>query len=66
MAATFSSAVTLDNPGGIRFAQVTLTPADTETPGEYTAEWEITFSDTRKETVPNGPKLTVQITPQLG
>lgn len=28
MAATFSSAVTLDNPGGIRFAQVTLTPAD--------------------------------------
>ena len=49
--------------GTVKYAWIA---ADTDTPGEYTAEWEITFSDTRKETVPNGPKLTVQITPQLG
>jgi len=42
------------------------TAADTDTAGLYTAEWEITFTDTRKETVPNGSKLIVEVVPDLG
>lgn len=38
-------------------------PGDTATPGAYLAEWQITFSDGRRLTVPNGTPITVEAHP---
>lgn len=38
---------------------------DTDTPGRYWAEFEVTFSDGRKQTFPNPGYLSVLITEQL-
>jgi len=39
---------------------------DTATAGYYTGEWEVTYSDGRKLTVPNGKKLSVAVVADLG
>lgn len=44
-----------------------LQPGDTDTPGRYKAEFEVTFLDGSVETFTNTPtKLRVVITPELG
>ncbi|PZN05071.1 MAG: hypothetical protein DIU76_08285 [Bacillota bacterium] len=46
--------------------RVVFEPGDTDTPGQYHAEFEATYSDGRKETYPSHGYLTVQILPDLG
>lgn len=50
--------------GHIRYAWVT---GDTDTPGRYECEFQVTFSDGSIETFRNGENnLKIQITPELG
>jgi len=46
------------NPGE---AYYVWRPGDTDTAGEYEEEWEITYPDTRKETLPVRSKVLVTI-----
>lgn len=41
-------------------------PGETEEAGTYRSEFEVTFSDGRKETYPNSGYLTIEIIPDLG
>lgn len=38
---------------------------DTDTPGTYEAEWEVTLADTRTVTFPNDGYLTVEVTEEV-
>lgn len=40
--------------------------ADTNTAGDFNAEFQITFSDARVKTYPNTANFTVHVTPDLG
>lgn len=50
--------------GGV--VSVTFQSADTATSGEYSAEFEITWNDGGKETIPNDGWLTITILDDLG
>lgn len=39
---------------------------DTDTPGLYVAEWEVTFGSGQKQTHPNGSHLRILVLPDLG
>lgn len=39
---------------------------DTDTAGEYEAEFQVTFSDSSIQTFPNGGNLSIYIYPQVG
>lgn len=39
---------------------------DTDTPGLYIGEWEVTYSGSRKETYPNGQYLGIRVLEDLG
>lgn len=58
------AAEVLDATGGVvRFVPE---PGDTDVAGTYRAEFEVTFSDGRKESYPNTGYITVEIIPDLG
>lgn len=48
--------------------KVSYTPSatDTDTPGDYIAEWQVTFSGGAVETFPNGDWLKVRVLDDLG
>lgn len=53
--------------GGAGHVRYTLQAGDTDTPGRYKAEFEVTFLDGSVETFTNTPnQLRVVITPELG
>lgn len=58
-AATVVSAV----GGQVRYS---WTAADTDTAGVYDAEFEVTFSDTTKQTFPNAEPIAVMVYEDLG
>lgn len=41
-------------------------PPDTDTDGNFKAEFEVTFGDGRAETFPNNKNIIIKITPDLG
>ena len=53
------------NTGTAGDVQYSWIAADTATDGTFNCEWEITFADTRVETVPNSGHDTVTITEDL-
>ena len=58
-----ATATIVDGPNGI----VSYTPisADTDTPGSYTAEWEVTYLSGAKQTFPDPGYNTVTVTADL-
>lgn len=59
-----AAATVVDGAAG--HVRYTLQTGDTDTPGEYKAEYEVTFSDGTIETFKNTPdSLRVVITPEL-
>jgi len=58
-----AATVTSASAGQVKYA---WDADDTQTAGYYQAEWEVTYSDGRKLTVPNGKKLAVSIVQDLG
>jgi len=60
-----AAASLVDSAGG--HVRYTLQPGDTDTPGSYQAEFQVTFGDGSIETFKNTPEqLRVVITPELG
>lgn len=60
-----AAATVVDGEAG--HVRYTLQPGDTDTPGSYKAEYEVTFLDGSVETFKNTPdQLRVVITPELG
>lgn len=60
-----ASAIVVDGEAG--HVRYTLQAGDTDTPGSYQAEYEVTFLDGTIETFKNTPdQLRVVITPELG
>lgn len=58
-----AAAVIVDAANGtVRYDWV---PADTDTPGNYQAEWEVTWSDGTKQTFPTLTYITVDILADL-
>lgn len=52
--------------GGVVQYQWNGAAGDTDTAGEYDAEFQVTFDDGRKETYPNNGFIKVHIGPDLG
>lgn len=50
-------------PGRVSY---TWQGTDTDTAGDYLAEWEVTFSGGKKQTFPNDSYILVKITSDLG
>lgn len=60
-----AAAIVVNGPAG--HVRYTLQDGDTDTPGSYKAEYEVTFLDGSIETFKNTPdQLRVVITPELG
>ena len=59
-----SAAATIVTPAtGI--VKYVWTGTDTDTPGDYQAEWEITFPGTKKLTVPNDGYISIEVMADL-
>jgi hypothetical protein len=58
-----AAAVLIDAPSGV--VRYDWIAADTDTPGSYRAEWEITWADGRKQTAPTLSYHTIDVLADL-
>lgn len=59
-----SASIVGDATGGV--VSYAWQSADTDTAGDFNAEFEVTFSGGAKQTFPNSRYLRIQVKPQLG
>ena len=59
-----AAATVVDAPNGK--VSYTWQAVDTDTPGIYYAEWEVTFAGGAVQTFPNGAYLIVEVTTKVG
>lgn len=61
-----NAAAIIINPATNGQVQYNWAAGDTDTAGYYSAEWEVTYQDTTKQSFPNDGKLIIHVNADLG